>query len=309
MISTLFIITAYIYLIFFPSLSFAQENPDKTIYQKNSLYQYIAVIDDTHKRERYIIGNKRKTKDLLQGGIYIDKPEKLLFEYTQMSFIGLAFLDREPKQVLFIGLGAGSMPRYFHRYYPNVQIDIVEIDQDIHYVAKKYFHFKEKENMKTYIADGRVFIKRAQKKYDMIFLDAYQGDYIPFHLTTVEFLQEVKHLLKDDGIVIANIRSPYKNKLFYSMIQTYKEVFPYLYIFKGKKSRNYIFITTERTVKKDEKSVAGRAKQIQARKNFDIDLLSICRSFAYYTAYEREAKVLTDDFAPVNLYRYMKVDN
>ena len=309
MISTFFIIAAYFYLMLFPSLSFAQENPDKTLYQKNSLYQYIAVINDTQKRERYIIGNKRKTKELIQGGIYIDKPEKLLFEYTQMSFVGLAFLDREPQKVLFVGLGAGSMPRYFNRYYPNVQIDIVEIDPDIYYVAKKYFHFQAKDNMKTYIADGRVFIKRAQKKYDMIFLDAYQGDYIPFHLATVEFLQEVKDILKDDGIVIANIRSPYKNKLFYSMIKTYKEVFPSLYIFKGQKSRNYIFITAEHTVKKDEKTISGRAKKIQTSKKFDIDLLRICRSFAYYTEYEREAKVLTDDFAPVNLYRYMKVDN
>ena len=294
--------------IFFPSVSGAQKGGDRTIYQKNSLYQYIAVLEDTHKRERYIVGNKRETKNLLQGGIFLNEPEKLLFEYTQMSFIGLAFLEKEPTRALFVGLGAGSMPRYFNRYYPSVQIDIVEIDPDIHYVAKKYFYFKEKDTMKTHIADGRVFIKRARKKYDMVFLDAYQNDYIPFHLTTVEFLQEVRKILNDNGVVIANIRSPYKNKLFYSMIATYKELFAHLYIFKGQKSRNYIFVATARAEKKDKKSIMEKAKKIQVRKKFDIDLQKICRSFAYSTAYERMAEVLTDDFAPVNLYRYMKVD-
>ena len=300
-----FIIAMYFCLMLFPSLNFAQEKSDTTIFQKNSLYQYIAVIEDTEKRERFIINKKG---DYKQGGIYIDEPDKLLFEYTERSFIGLAFLDREPKEVLFVGLGAGSMPRYFNRYYPNVHIDIVEIDPDIRFVAEKYFNFKEKDNMKTYIADGRIFIKRAQRKYDMIFLDAYQSDYIPFHLTTVEFLQEVKKILKDGGIVISNIYNPFMNKLFYSMIKTYKAEFPHLYIFKGYKSKNYIFIATKSNVKTDEKTISSKATKIQSAKNLDIDLFKISWTFAYYTEYEWwDAELLTDDFAPVNLYKRKKV--
>src|SRR3990172_5227366 len=183
----------------------------KTLYEKNSLYQYIAVKEDLEKGERYIFNNR---KDLVQGGIYLGRPDKLLFEYTQTAFISLAFLDREPRSVLFVGLGAGSMPRYLNRYYPQAEIDVVEIDPDIVDVAKRFFYFTENSRMKVHVEDGRVFIKRASKKYDVIFLDAYQSGDIPFHLTTIEFLKEVKGKLKEGGLVVSNILSPFRNKFF-----------------------------------------------------------------------------------------------
>ena len=88
--------------------SFALEPSERVLFEKNSLYQYISVIEDTVKNERYIRNNKR---EISQGGIYLNAPDRLLFEYSQISFISLAFLDREPRDVLFVGLGAGAMPR------------------------------------------------------------------------------------------------------------------------------------------------------------------------------------------------------
>jgi spermidine synthase len=99
----------------FPFKGFALEPTEKLLMEKNSLYQYIAVTEDASKHERYLRNNK---KGLIQGGISLNAPEKLLFEYTQMSFISLSFLEREPEDVLFAGLGIGVMPRYLNRYYP-----------------------------------------------------------------------------------------------------------------------------------------------------------------------------------------------
>jgi spermidine synthase len=280
----------------------ALEKSEKLLFEKNSLYQYISVIDDTSKEERYIRNNKR---ELSQGGIDLTARDKLLFEYTQMAFISLAFKDRDPKDVLFVGLGAGAMPKYFQKHYLDANIDNVEIDPDILLVAKKYFYFEEKEKMKVFIDDGRLFIKRSRKKYDMIFLDAYQNEYIPFHLTTVEFLNDVKSKLKEDGVVVSNILSEFRNKFFDSMLMTYRKVFPHVYIFKGQRSRNYIFVATMSSKMKDEDTIMMNAKKIQKFRGLDIDLVSIGESYEYSTAYERKsAKILTDDFAPVNLYQY-----
>jgi spermidine synthase len=264
------------------------------------------VIDDTAKKERYLRNQK---KDVSQGGMSLTAPEKLLLEYTQLSFIALTFLDREPKDVLFVGLGAGAMPRYFNRHYPEASVDIVEIDADIMSAATRFFYFKETANMKVHITDGRMFIKRTQKKYDVIFLDAYQNDDIPFHLTTVEFLREVKGKLKDDGVVAANILSPYRNKFFDSMVMTYKKVFPHLYIFAGQRSRNFVFVAPSSQIKKSAEDTLAKAKGLQTVKKFDIDLPKTASAYEYSTDYEwSSAKVLTDDFAPVNLYKHQKSD-
>lgn len=277
---------------------------EKMLFEKNSLYQYIQVIEDTTKKERYVRNQK---KEYTQGGIYVNAPDKLLFEFTQMGFVSLAFLDRDPKDVLFVGLGAGAMPKYFTGRYPDATIDIAEIDPDMLMVAQKYFYFKENERMKVQVDDGRLFVKRAKKKYDWIILDAYQNDYIPFHLTTLEFLKEVKSRLKEDGVVVANITAPYRNKFFDSMVMTYKKAFPHLAVFKGKRSANFIFVATAGIKIKDKDSVLARVLKIESAKKFDFDLEDIASRYEPSEAYEwAGAKILTDDFAPVNLYQYQK---
>jgi len=291
-------------LLLFQARVFALEPSEKLLFEKNSLYQYIQVIEDTVKKERYVRNQKR---EYTHGGIYVNAPDKLLFEFTQMGFVSLAFLDRDPKDVLFVGLGAGAMPKYFTGRYPDAVIDIAEIDPDMAAVAQQYFYFRENERMKAHIEDGRLFVKRTKKKYDWIILDAYQNDYIPFHLTTLEFLKEVRSRLKDDGVVVANITSPYRNKFFDSMVMTYKKAFPHLVIFKGKKSANFIFVATTGGKIRDKNSVAARARKIQSGRKFDIDLEAFASRYEPAEVYEwAGAKVLTDDFAPVNLYQYQK---
>jgi len=287
-----------------PLRVFALESSEKLLFEKNSLYQYITVIEDTVKKERYVRNQKR---EFAQGGIYIDAPDKLLFEFTQMGFVSLAFLDRDPKDVLFVGLGAGAMPKYFSRHYPDALIDIAEIDPDMLSVAQKYFSFRENERMKVTTEDGRLFLKRTRKKYDWIVLDAYQNDYIPFHLTTLEFLKEVKSRLKDDGVVVSNITSTFRNKFFDSMVMTYRKAFPHFSIFKGKKSGNFIFVATASSNIKDKAGVGARAAKIMAAKRFDIDLTEFAARYEDSSAYAWDgAKILTDDFAPVNLYQHQK---
>lgn len=282
----------------------ALEPSEKLVFEKNSLYQYISVVDDTVKKERYVRNQKR---DYAQGGIYLNAPDKLLFEFTQTPFIAVAFLDREPKDALFVGLGAGAMPKYFNKYYPEADIDIAEIDPDMVTVARKYFSFKENDRMKVHVDDGRLFIKRTKKRYDLISLDAYQNDYIPAHLTTLEFLREVKSRLKEGGVVVANITAPFRNKFFDSMVITYTKAFPHLYIFKGRKSANYIFVATAGNRKKEKYEIEQRADKIQSLRKLDIDLPEISARFEDSAAYEWDrAKILTDDFAPVNLYKYQK---
>ncbi|MBI5100535.1 MAG: fused MFS/spermidine synthase [Nitrospirae bacterium] len=292
------------YCVLFPSSGFASGSSEKLLFEKNSLYQYIAVIEDTVKKERYVRNQK---KEYAQGGIYVNAPEKLLYEFTQMGFVALAFMERDPQDALFVGLGAGAMPRYFSSHYPKANIDIAEIDPDMPAVARKYFHFRETDRMKVHVDDGRLFVKRARKKYDLIVLDAYQNDYIPFHLTTLEFLKEVKSRLKEEGVVVSNITSTFRNKFFDSMVMTYKKAFSNFYILKGKKSGNFIFIATAGGKIKDKSNVEAKARKIQSDRKMDIDLEDFAARYETADSYEWDrAKILTDDFAPVNLYQHQK---
>ena len=275
---------------------------ETVILRENSLYQFIIVLENKEKNERYMANLEKTT--VYQGGIKLDHPDQLLFEYTRMCFVGLASLEQMPKDALFVGLGIGSMPRFMARNFPETTIEVAEIDPAVVKIAKEYFSFKETGKMTVKVEDGRQFIKRSKKGYDIIFLDAYQGDTIPFHLTTREFLQEVKGKLNKGGVVVSNILSPGRNKFFTAMIKTYQAEFENLAIFKGNKSNNYVFVATEGAV--DPEAVRNNAKGIQDSRQLGIDLIAISQDQQFLTLPKEKAEILTDDFAPVNLYRHME---
>ena len=285
-----------------PIRALAIEKGETVVHRENSLYQFIIVIDNTEKNERYLANLEKTT--LYQGGIKLDAPEQLLFEYTRMSFVGLSFLEQIPKDALFLGLGIGAMPRFMAGHFPETTIEVAEIDPAVVSIAKEYFSFKESGRMTVKTVDGRQFIKRSKKGYNIIFLDAYQGETIPFHLTTREFLQEAKARLNKDGVVVSNILSPKKNNFFTAMVKTYHAEFANLAIFKGKESGNYVFVATERAVAPEV--VRKRAQEIQASRQLGIDLAGISQDQQVTSVPEAKAEILTDDFAPVNLYRHME---
>lgn len=285
-----------------PNRAQAVEEGETVVHRENSLYQYLLVIDNTDKNERYLVNLEKTT--FFQGGIKLDAPDQLLFEYTRLSFLGLSFLEKMPKNALFVGMGIGAMPRFMAKHFPETTIEVAEIDPTVVNIAKKYFSFKETERMTVKEEDGRQFIKRSKKGYDIIFLDAYQGENIPFHLTTREFLQEVKARLNKGGVVVSNILASNRNKFFTAMVKTYSAEFPNLTIFKGKASNNYVFVATDSTVTPDV--MRNRAREIQESHQLGIDLAAISQDQLVSLAPEDKAKVLTDDFAPVHIYQHME---
>ncbi len=223
-----------------------------------------------------------------------------------LAFSGL-FYKPEPKKILVLGLGGGVIPREMRYYFPELEIDVVEIDPEIPLIAKRFFSFREDEKMKVHIADGRMFIKKQLRsesvpKYDLIILDAFNNDYIPFHLMTKEFLTEVKGVLSDDGAVIANVF--YNNRLFDAEFKTFLAVFERCQVFVGAYSGNAMLIApgpdSPTLTKRD---AMNQARMLQQKHKPTFDMLQVARRLRPNMRPELYAKVLTDDRAPVEQLR------
>jgi spermidine synthase len=267
---------------------------EKVIYRKDTPYQRLKVAENAAKKQRYLYTSRR---DERQGGIYLSDPLKLYFEYCKVSLVALAFLGHEPGCALFVGLGAGSLPRYLSSYYPQAAIDVVEVDRDVPEVARRFFYFRETENMKVHVEDGRSFLRRTDRKYDVVFLDAYQVSAIPYHLSTVEFLEEVRQSLAEGGVVVANIVGQEKNKDFNAMLATYARVYQNLYVFEGITSCNNVVVATPAPV--NRKAVHERARRIQRERKMDVKLHRLATRPFYSPRPRPQARVLTDERIPV----------
>jgi spermidine synthase len=298
--------TILILMMCITSLGFAAtaSNPlGKVVHQKNSLYNGIFVY-----KNGAIISlkfGKRATSNI-QSQVDSNDPQRHMLEYSRMTFCGLLYKP-EPKKMLVLGLGGGVIPRQMRHYFPSLEIDVAEIDPDIPPIATQFMGFKEDEKLKVYVDDGRMFIKKQLRrnpvpKYDMIVLDAFNGDYIPFHLMTKEFLQEVKGVLADDGVVIANVF--YTNRLFDAEFKTFISVFGRSQAFFGAASGNAMLVSPGPACPiLTQQEAVEHARQIQPLHTLSFDLVEIAELLRPDAHPDSKAKVLTDDLAPVNWLR------
>ena len=82
-------------------------------------------------------------------------------------------------------------------------------------------------NLTTNVGDGRFLLNQTEQHFSVIGIDAYRPPYIPWHLTTVEFFNEVKSRLSSDGVVAINVgRTDTDRRLVDALSNTLLQVFP-----------------------------------------------------------------------------------
>lgn len=105
--------------------------------------------------------------------------------------------------VLILGMGTGTYATQCRKYFGDMNIEGVEIDEKITELSREYFSLPEDVKVTTY--DGRAFLQAVDTTYDVIMVDAYQDITIPFQMSSVEFFTMVKDHLKDGGVMVVNM--------------------------------------------------------------------------------------------------------
>ncbi|HET7570177.1 MAG TPA: fused MFS/spermidine synthase [Gammaproteobacteria bacterium] len=280
-------------LLLAPALLHAQ-----VIYKKTSLYRNIVVTDDGHMR--CLKFSVHRHVPLEQSCIYDFNRDEMVFPYTEYAMSGV-ILDPHPQRILIAGLGGAVLPYALHELYPKARIDTVEIDPAVVDVAKRFFDYHPTGTQHVIVSDARVYIKHAIARgehYDMIILDAFNGDYIPPHLMTVEFLRECRKLLRLNGVLVANTFS--SSKLYDSESVTYKKAFGWFLNVKGL-SGNRIILTRKGKPVTPAELRNEAADYPHDLGHFGIDIEHIAGLASDKVDWNTDAPVLTDQYAPVNL--------
>lgn len=268
------------------------------LHTQKSLYRNIAVFEDDGVR---CLRFSRKRHDSRQSCIDLSDPDRLVLPYVPATFGGL-LLNPEPKRVLILGFGGGTLVNVFVSLFPGITIDAVEIDAAVVHVARSFFGFKKSAGTRVTVQDGRVFARRALRRgnqYDYIVLDAFNGDYIPEHMMTVEFLEQCRQLLTDDGVLVANTFS--SSRLYDSESATYAAVFGD-FLNLRKQFSNRIIVAGKNGLPSRQTLMANIASIGADLERFDIDLNQIL-GLDRGQDWRRKARILTDQYSPANLLR------
>lgn len=273
---------------------------DTVLHTERSLYRNITVYENDGERCMRFSRNSQSTNR--QTCISLQDPDRMVISYTKMMMAALYLLPA-PDKILIIGLGGGTLPYALSKILPHSEIDSVEIDPAVVRVAKKYFNFQTNSRMKVIEEDGRVFVKRALKKgvkYDLIMLDAFDHQYIPEHLLTREFLDEVKQIMNPEGVLAANTFST--SRLYDHESATYESVFG---TFLNLKHRNRVILIKKgalppkETIRRNAAMLEAALRPFHDEADFLLPLFSTDRDW------DVNAKILSDQYSPSNLLNDM----
>jgi spermidine synthase len=260
-----------------------REMPGK-VYSTESTYQYIEVFDRGNLR--YLVYNDASglqtvaNKASVFTGLYYDY-------YSLLPFL----FETPPRNALIIGLGGGIIANQIYYFHPEIGIDGVEIDPKVIKIARTYFALVD--TVRVFNQDGRIFVNLGKRKYDIVIIDAYtQQVYIPFHLTTMEFFNQVKRRLSGNGILAMNVSSAREDSpLIRSITNTLRLVFGHVYQLRIPRSVDNLVLASDRSIDfafpvgAVEKGMQGIARYSQ--------------QFFTESTYDDRYKPLTDDRAPI----------
>jgi len=272
----------------------------RIIHQERSLYSTI-LIDQQGPVMCLQFSVRRDQRN--QSCINKRRPQEMVFVYARMVMTSL-LLNPDPERILILGLGGGTLPLAFNELLPQAEIDVVEIDPAVVRVAREFFGFAPTEKVDVFAQDGRVFVKRAahrDENYDLVILDAFNGEYIPEHLMTREFLQEVKSLLGHEAVLVANTFSI--SDLYDHESATYADVFGRFFNLRADDTGNRVIITRNGPLPPRE-VLEQRADELQPRvEPYGVDYDRLLGLMNMEVDWDTEARVLTDQYSPANLLR------
>jgi len=209
----------------------SKKNPD-VLFERDGVYKKLII-----KRMRMPMDQRTSLtlfEDLAPAGWMYEDSDEHVVDYTKYYDLYKIFTP-EAKDILAIGGGGYVVPRSYYNDIPDATIDVVEIEPTLFDLGKRYFRVPTSDRLRNHIADGRRFLKNSEKKYDVIYSDAFfLFATVPHHLATKEFFELAQSKLDDGGVFIGNFFGDLNNRpdsLIYSLIKTFSSVFENSYYF------------------------------------------------------------------------------
>ncbi len=207
----------------------------KIIFSKKTPYNYLEVV----KQKGKFILNSQNTNYSFGN----------LHKVFRLAFAKIPFDKNSVKEALILGFGAGSVAYILKKELKcNCNITGVEIDYEIIELAKKYFELQKLSGVEIIVDDAFEFVKKSNKKFDLIIVDIFNDHKIPAQFNTAGFLENVYKLLKVNGKIYYNrLCYDYESKKANEIFENkFKSIFTNIRIVKtGTFSKNKIYFGTK----------------------------------------------------------------
>lgn len=234
----------------------------------------------------------------------VDDPAFLKFTYVRAlaSVVDTAFPEGEPITAYHLGGGGLTFPRYLAAARPGTRSLVSEIDGGVVRIDRERFGLRPDSGIDVRTEDGRLGLRRLETdSRDLVVGDAFGGVSVPWHLTTVEAMRDVRRVLDEDGLYAANLIDHGDLAFARAEVATLSETFEHVVLVgdpvdigsdraAAPDGGNLVVLASDRPVDLRATQEALDARHVGWRLATGDDL----------TAWIGDARPLTDDHAPVD---------
>lgn len=280
------------------SNSFAFWEDDLT-YEGESVYNYLQVKENDN---RVILST-----NVLFGvqSVYMKQEGLTGMYYDYAMAAPLMVADKKPEKmnVLILGMGTGTYATQCKKFFGDMSVEGVEIDDKIIGLSREYFALPDSVKVTSY--DGRAYLNADDRTYDVIMVDAYQDITIPFQMSSVEFFTLVKEHLNENGVMVVNMnmRGTEEGNINQYLSDTIASVFDCVETVDVKGSTNCELFASNNSAMLDV--MEGNMESLD-----DVQLKELMAQVKENcTTYEAGTYIMTDDKAPVELLGMQVIDS
>lgn len=162
----------------------------------------VEIVDNGDYRSLYFAGS------ILQSRISITAPHNLVLYYTRYMMAAL-LVQPQPKRVLLIGIGAGTLVSFLNHHFPECILDAVDHSPQVINLALGYFRMPNEPPISIHCSDGLEFLaqRNNRRRYDVILIDAFDENGMSKTIYTEDFFALCRKSLASDGVLSCNLWS------------------------------------------------------------------------------------------------------
>ena len=237
------------------------------VYETRSAYSHIQVVEEGSRRSLIFVGDS--PLQAVETLIDLREPNRLQHPYARTMMSGLIYRP-DASASLMVGLGGGALVRFLNHHFPQMALDVVEIDPAVVFVAREYFAFVPGPRTRILVEDGLEYLRRSRERYDLIFMNAHlhpgegtDAAGMPLHFQEAEFLKGLHQRLHPGGVVMFNMIGSRDTPNY---LRNIRAAFPFVEVLRPAGSGNFIAVgALERP---GEDALRERARALDRRGGF-----------------------------------------
>lgn len=231
---------------------------------------------------------------------YVDMADPTYLRFSYVRAIASVIDTAKPGEeisALHIGGGGLTIPRYLEATRSGATSHVLEIDQGVVELDIEQLGLDLGGGIDVTVADARVGLaKEATDSRDVVVGDAFGGLSVPWHLTTLETVRDIRRVLRPGGIYAVNVIDYPPLAFARAEIATIAEVFDHILlisppeVLQGRDGHNLVIVGSDAPlpVEDIQAELAERVPEFESLAGPRLD------------EYYRGATILTDDYAPVD---------